>query len=342
MPEESSTTTSHLSVVMTTTDQLQSMGADSVTSSSSSHAGAADLYFQSAVVIIGIVGAAANALILYAMIASKQHKKQLLIFNQNVFDLCSSLLLIITYAVKLVGLRLTGIVGYWLCMLLLNENLLWCSINGSVINLLSITVERYLKVVHPARSKNWLRRWVILSAMAFAWIAGLVYNMVVGFLTSAVVDGVCYGYVVWNSHVAAVAHGIWNFTTFLVVVIFTFIFCYGRILYVIRRQASVMAGHATQGSSATQTHSNQVQSSVIKTMILVSAFYVISGTPVYVYFLLVNVKPDFTLLNTGYYIIVFISFFYICANPFVYAVKFDPVRRILLDLIPCRKSQEPG
>jgi len=32
------------------------------------------------------VGAAANALILYAMIASNQHKKQLLIFNQNIFD----------------------------------------------------------------------------------------------------------------------------------------------------------------------------------------------------------------------------------------------------------------
>jgi len=111
-----------------------------------------------AVVVIGIVGAAANALILYAMVVSKQHRKQLLIFNQNVFDLCSSLLLILTYAVKLGGMRLTGALGYWLCMLLLNENLLWCSINGSVINLLSITVERYLKVVHPTKSKKLVER----------------------------------------------------------------------------------------------------------------------------------------------------------------------------------------
>jgi len=53
----------------------------------------ADFYFQFPVVIIGVVGVAANALILYAMIASDQHKKQLLIFNQNIFDLCSWLLL---------------------------------------------------------------------------------------------------------------------------------------------------------------------------------------------------------------------------------------------------------
>jgi len=49
---------------------------------------------------------------------------------------------------------------------------------------------------------------------------------------------------------------------------------------------------------------------------------------------------NFTLLDTGYYILVFITFLYICANPFVYASKFDPVRRILLDLIPCKKSQQ--
>ena len=142
---------------MTTTDSHQSTGANTVTSSSSSSSSSsreADLYFQGAVVAIGVVGAAANALILYAMVVSKQHRKQLLIFNQNVFDLCSSLLLIVTYSVKLCGVYLTGSLGYWLCMMLLSENLLWCSINGSVINLLSITVERYLKVVYPTKSKK--------------------------------------------------------------------------------------------------------------------------------------------------------------------------------------------
>jgi len=36
----------------------------------------------------------------------------------------------------------------------------------------------------------------------------------------------------------------------------------------------------------------------------------------------------------------FISFLYICANPFIYAIKFDPVKRVLVYLIPCKKSQE--
>jgi len=273
------------------------------------------------------------------MIASKQHKKQLLIFNQNVFDLCSSLVLVTTYTLKLCNIRLSGVLGYWLCVIILSENLLWCSISGSVINLLSITVERYLKVVYPALSKKVLHRWVIWLAMVFAWIAGTVYMMILTFCTTAVIDEVCYGYVVWNSRVGEVIHGVWNFMTFFVVVVCFFIFCYGRMLFVIRRQASVMAGYG--GSNTVQIHLHQMQTNVVQTMILVSALYVITWAPTGVYYLLLNINySKWTLLDTGYYIAVFMLFFYLCANPFIYATKLNPVRRVLLDLIPCNKSQQ--
>jgi len=123
-------------------------------------------------------------------------------------------------------------------------------------------VEHYLKVVHHTWSKKVLRKWVKISAAVFAWISGVVYDMALVFSTSAVVDGVCYGYLFWKSRVAAVAHGIWNFITFIVVVVFVFVFCYGRILVVIRRQARIMASHSGPGSSTTQTQSYQIQSNL--------------------------------------------------------------------------------
>ena len=51
-----------------------------------------EFYFTWAVVVIGVVGTATNALILYALVASKQHKKHVLIVNQNALDLFSSFL----------------------------------------------------------------------------------------------------------------------------------------------------------------------------------------------------------------------------------------------------------
>ena len=135
------------------------------------------------------------------------------------------------------------------------------------------------------------------------------------------------------------AAGIYYFLSSYVIVLLISVFCYGKILMTTRRQASVMAIHNPAGSSTaqTQSQSNKLQSSVIKTMILVCAFFVIAWTPEKIFVLLFNLG----LINAsvpiivGYYVGMALGFLYICANPLVYATKFDPVRRILKGLIPC-------
>jgi len=331
----------HLSVAMTTEtvdDVTRTTSANLATSSSPR---GAEFYFQCAVVVIGVVGTAANALILYGLVASKQHKKHLLIFHQNVLDFISSLLLIITYALKLCNFYLTGVSGYWLCMLLLSENILWCVILASKVNLMSVTIERYLKAVYSIWSKKKLRNWALYSAMTFAWISGIVHVFALTFNTSDVVEGLCYAYVFYESPASKMAYGIWYFFSFYVVVLTLFIFCYWRILAAIRRQARVMAGHSGAGSSTGQSLSNQIQTNIIKTMILVSAFYAICDLPMNVFSLLLHILANLTFLDSGYYVAVFISFLYICANPFIYATKFDPVKRVLVSLIPCKKTPVP-
>jgi len=205
-------------------------------------------------------------------------------------------------------------------------------------NLFFVTIERYLKAVFPVWSKKKLRKWMVYSALAVAWVSNIVHIMALTFFTSDVIDGVCYAFVVWKSRVAQMAYGISYFLSYSAIELLTFIFCYGHILIVIRRQAKVMAGHVGAGSSAIQAKTHRIQSSVIKTMILVSAFYAVSDLPVSVHYLILCIHANLTLLESGYYAIMFISFLYYCTNPFIYALKFDPVKRILLSLIPCKKS----
>ena len=327
----------YLSVVMTT-ETVDDVTQTTATYLESLPSHGIEFYFECAVIVIGVVGIAANALILYALVASKQHKKHVLIVNQNVLDFISSLFLVITYSLKLCNFYLVGLGGYWFCVLVLSETLLWFPIVASKTNLMVITIERYLKAVYPIWSKNKLRKWMIHSAMAFTWISAVV-NMAFMIVTSDVVDGVCYSYVFWESRVTQVAFGVWYFLSFYLIILIIFIFCYWRILVVIRRQARVMAGHSGPGPSTAQTQSRKIQTNVIKTMIIVSAFYAISDTPVNMYFLLMNINENLTLLYGGYYALMVVSFFYICANPFIYATKFDPVKGVLLRLIPqCLKT----
>jgi len=133
----------------------------SMTSSSSRGAG---FYFQCAVIVIGFVGSALNRLILYALIASKQHKKQVLIFNQNLLDFVSCFFLFTTQAIKLCNIPLSGTRGYWLCVTVLSEFFNWGPFVGSLINLAAISIERYLKVDHAVWAKKSHRVDVVLGS----------------------------------------------------------------------------------------------------------------------------------------------------------------------------------
>ena len=331
---EQSSTVEDLTVTTAVVAQQTATGSGMTSSTSRG----AIFYFQIAVVVIGVIGTAANALILYALVASKQHRKHVLIVSQNALDLVSCVFLVVTYIAKLCRVHLSGSSGYWFCATILSEAFIWWGILGSKINLAAITIERYLKVVHPAWRMKWLRNWMLHLAMAFIWICPLAYSLALNFTTTDVIDGVCYGSVIWKSRVVKVAHGIWNFVSFYVVILLIIVFGYWRILICIRRQMKVMAEHQAAGPSTAQIHSNQIQSNVIKTMILVSAFFAVTNFPVDFYFLLVNVNENMTLLEGGYIVSMFIVFFYSCANPFIYAVKFDPVKRAILSLIRCKQN----
>jgi len=126
----------------------------------------------------------------------------------------------------------------------------------------------------------------------------------------------------------------------MVFMLITFVFCYGHILIVIRRQAKLMAAHGSSASNAKQIKSNQVQLNVVKTMLFISAFYAVTNLPMHVYYLILDVNSNLTIIESGYYISLFISFFYICTNPFIYAAKFDPVRLVLARLMRCSKTSE--
>ena len=324
----------HLSVVMTTETADDVTQTTSIVRSSSSSLGIA-FYFRCAVVVIGVVGTAANALILYALVVSKQHKKHVLIFHQNVLDFASSLLLVITFSLKLCAIPSTGTGGYLFCMLFETDHFLWVVIPASKINLTFVTIERYLKVVYAVWSQNKLRNWMLYLAMTFAWISGFVHISATAFSSTKVVDGVCYAYMFWESPASLLANGVFYFFYFYAVVFIILILCYWRILVVIRRQARVMASH---GSTSGQAQSQQIQTNVVKTMILVSALFAICDTPINVYYMMRAVGNFASVNYVVFYTTLFVSFLYICANPFIYASKFDPVRNILLKLIPCKKT----
>jgi len=321
----------HLSVAMTTEsadDVTQTTAAGVLTQPTSL---GAEYYFQCAVLVVGIVGTAANALILYALVISKQHKKQMLIFNQNVVDFFSSLFLIVTRAFHLSKFSPSGKAGYWFCILISGEGMFWALTLTSKANIMLITAERYLKIVYATWSKIHLRNWMVFSAIGFAWFSGFLYTSAIGFSSSDFINGVCYSNVFWSSAASYMVQALWYVLFYYVLMLIVFIFGYWRILLVLRRQA-----RAVGGSNSSQSQLTQMQSNVIKTMILVSALYAVCEFFMNLLHILLIIDTNLLTSLDLYYSALFLSFFYFCANPFIYAVKFNPVKQVLLDLISWR------
>ena len=102
---------------------------------------AIEYYFQYAIIVLGIFGVAANALVLYALIAyhARETKKRainLLMINQNLLDLTACFLLVITFSVKVGDISLTGALGYFLCFAFIGESFTSATVYGSIINLM--------------------------------------------------------------------------------------------------------------------------------------------------------------------------------------------------------------
>jgi len=204
----------------TPTDVTHHTTGSGMTSSSSEGAG---LYVYCALLVITMVGTAANGLVLYGLIASKQHKKHVLILNQNMLDLVNCLFLSVDFSLRLCDVFLSGILEDWRCVVLFGAAGAWGAYVGSMINLAAISIERYLKIVHHAWAKKRLRKWMIYSAVAFAWIGGIVLTAAVNIPTFGVVEGVCYTHRVFKSQASEVAFWVWEFLYFYVIILLIFV-----------------------------------------------------------------------------------------------------------------------
>ena len=293
--------------------------------------------FESLVVIIGIVGSLANGLVLYVMCTTRQLKKSsinILFVNQMSLDLFSCVWLVISYSVKLADIYLVGTTGYWLCVFVIDENIVYCGLIGSSVNLASIAIERYLKIVHPIWHKNHFRQWMTWLAVVIPWIYGIVANHPVTQATTIVAHGQCLWGAVWISDTAKALYGIWFFVSYFVVVFLSFLYCYGRIIHAVRKQTKVIE---VQQASHPQTSAGNIQNlriqiNTIKTMIIVSILFVVSWLPSNVYILLFQLNLNITFRNDVYYSSLFLAFLNVCMNPFIYATKYDLVRKQLVVL----------
>jgi hypothetical protein len=207
---------------------------------------------QIILIITGLIGVVVNGFVLFALFALKEFRKNttnVFIGNQSVLDAVACIALTATMLVQKTSASdyAVGFNKRILCWFFDNMSFLGAAVHSSNFSLVVIALERYFKVVHPVKYRNILRPWMVKVGIIAPWLDGLSLIIIPIGLTSNVVDGVCH--TIYEKpepsglyiSVLLVSHCLFPLAIF--------IFCYSKIIAVVRRQTQIVSGTVQMNGS---------------------------------------------------------------------------------------------
>ena len=280
-------------------------------------------YLKIAYGSVSVLGILGNLIVIVVIGKSATMRKTFtntLILNQSCIDLMAAVCIMLTTTRTSVAHDLSGIVGEIYCRLWLSDLPLWSFIISSSYSLIMLTVERYVAVVHPIFHHNSFSKRTVIIMAAASWFPGLIDMLALLVPTSGVIDGRCYVMTLFASHWWQKFCGVALFITQYLIPITVFIICYGRIFLYLRSRVSPQ-GQTSGNEVAVQKV--RASRNVLKMLVIIAVCYILCNSWNQFTFLAFNFgyAVDFT---SGYYNFTVIAIFLnCCANPIIYALKYE-------------------
>ncbi|KAI0237403.1 Somatostatin receptor type 5 [Lamellibrachia satsuma] len=309
-------------------------------------------------ILLGSIGIIGNLLVVVAVVSVKsraKHYADMLIVNQSAIDLLSSVFIIATtLTADTSNRKLSGFVDELYCRFWISGYINWSLFLSSTYNLVLLTLERYMAIVHPIRHHTWLTWGKTYAAMAVVWCIGPVYNMMHRVPTSGLSDGMCFKFHFWPSRLMARVFGVIAILVQFFIPLAILIYAY--VLMTVRLRTKVhpigpTPAASTAGTSATATDGHQVDAgrraksikeraskSIFKTMVTVTVCFVICWIFNQVLFLLFNFGHHVDFQSSFYHFTVYIAFANSCVNPIIYTFQYNVFRHGLRELFCGRRD----
>jgi hypothetical protein len=285
------------------------------------------------------IGVLANAFVMLALCASTQQMgKQsvnVLFINQVSLDLFTSVCVVVIYSMKLANYPVYNS-GYFVCVFIANDNLIWGGLAGSMVNLASVAVERYVKVVHPIWHTNKVRSWMIYLVAGIAWANGILVDMVNISANTSFVNGNCI--VQGRSKTARLICNTWLFVFYIVIALVLIIYSYLRIVIAVRGRVDTFAKRHSNNPLAVTANeqSMRVQMNAVKTMIAISASYIAYWMPSCILEMWSLSNDNFKIGLYVYFVTILLMSTNVAVNPLIYVTKYEPVKKFCRRLISYR------
>ncbi|KAI0211278.1 hypothetical protein LSAT2_003902, partial [Lamellibrachia satsuma] len=238
----------------------------------------------------------------------------------------TSVLILITKTLNISKENLSGVGGDILCKFWLNELPLWSLMVSSSYNLMALTLERYIGIVHPLRHHTSFSEINVLLLATAAWLSGPILMLCFMVPTSGVINGRCHFVAIFAIPSWKKVFGVALFIVEYLLPITVFITCYSKMFIHLRNQVHPQApdiGHEAVVQNA------RARRNVLKTLLLVVVGYLLCNTCNQLTFLAYNFGAPLDFSSSYYDFTVVAMFANCCINPFLYALQYRPYQNEL-------------
>jgi hypothetical protein len=269
-------------------------------------------------IVTGFIGIACNLFAIIILVLHDPLRKRLsnyFFVNQCALDLVVGALQIVVSV--LTSFHTDGALLYVWCYVINSKVLFTGLLMASTWNLVAMSVERYLEIVHPIVHKMRLNRRRIVATTASVWVFGILFKCVVVLPLMRVTNGMCLSGQYPNAGSAEVGK-LYNVAIEFVFPVGIITACYMKMVRATRR-----VNFSAAGPQMARARRNILQ---ILTIFVVC--FMLSAGPKQI-LLVLNVagaiQVDFT--GPAYTACLFLNYIICCINPFIFLSKYEDFQK---------------
>ena len=193
-------------------------------------------------ILIGSFGLVGNVFVIIVIVCFTSMHRQItniFVINQSIVDAVSSLLILASQLIVVIQFRPILIPNQFAselyCRVWKSRLLHWGTYVSSIYNLVALTIERYLKVVHPILHKTSFTTRKAKILILFVWLFGVAFELAYGVPTSKLIGITCWSVSIWPNDVTNKIVGVLVIVVQYWLPLVVFIVAYTKMILIFRR-----------------------------------------------------------------------------------------------------------
>lgn len=286
-------------------------------------------------ILVGVCGLFGNAFVItvvYKFPKLRRRLTSMFLVNQSIVEMIASGVMVLHYITRYMysyHVYMDGVAGELYCRLWLTAFPLFGMMLTSTFNLMSITLERYMMVVHPIYHKNTFTRRKALIMITCSWVCGVGYNAFWDPYTTRRRGEMCHVFGTWPNKATAEFYAVLTLLLYMLIPVVLMGFMYTRMIVILHRKprSNQVGPHENPPNNPPASHISHAQRNLIKTLVVVLAAFIMCWSLNQMYWFLFNfgyIKDPGSDVHTVSVTLVYIN---CCINPFIYIFKYEEFRR---------------